>query len=377
MQMYLPNRSIENVAVKTIPLSGVGASRIYAPRARNMCFAFCNGEYPLVKQSSTNDPILHISQAQYQIFNGINLGIYFPPVVDQGISDACQSYSAIYYIANYYLMLERNNLTTYDYYSNKSSIINYYSLDENILNPLYVFTHFNGAVARPRLHTWGSANILSFAESRCKTVSNFNMVYNPPDISSNNLFIDFPPSINNDVFAFPFKNNTPYITLFDRSSYNDYKKTFTLNNIKRYLNNGYPIWWSIYLNSYVRDVLALVKVNFPSITTINDYNNLNLGIWYCSDNLLQNISPQSIILDKLGAHDIVIVGYLDSVATAKEVDESDGVFIFVNQWGTQFATNGYGYITYNYFFNAFNNDGFHNNGSPTDKVRVLPPSFSL
>ena len=39
--MKLKDRTVENVSVKTIPLSGVGASRIFAPRARNMCFAFC------------------------------------------------------------------------------------------------------------------------------------------------------------------------------------------------------------------------------------------------------------------------------------------------------------------------------------------------
>ena len=45
---------------------------------------------------------------------------------------------------------------------------------------------------------------------------------------------------------------------------------------------------------------------------------------------------------------MTIIGYIDNVSSAKEMDGSDGVIIVANSWGIQFADNGIFYITYNF-----------------------------
>ena len=322
----------------------------------------------------------------------VNLGIFFPPVGNQGESPACQSYATIYYLANYYQMLISFGLqpTRWQYFNNFIDMIrNYYSYDtgsnspvENTVNPLYTYLSVTGdckadySSSFVPVEGWnfpsGQAEVVDDFYSAsiigCATYSNFNLNYVGPLIDkSTSKFIGCPPSQNLGPNVYPFLPNSNPVVLIDTSVYQQFQKSFNLKLVQSYLNNGLPLIMALGLPKYFIDIYVTYNSlsNFyPSLTTS--------GIWY------YNKSQETACTTQVGGHTMCLCGYINNVKAAYEADGSSGVFIFINQWKRKFGNYGYGYITYNYFFNCFNPGGpLFNGNSPLQRVYYFPINLKI
>lgn len=322
--------------------------------------------------------------------NYVNLGLFLPPVGNQGNSPACQSYALIYYLANYYQMLIKLNLRpeNWKFFNSIIDIIhNYYGYDigsylpvDNIINPLYTYLSVTGdckaeySTSFVPVEGWefppDQAEVVDdfFSASiiGCATYNNFNLNYVGPVVDKiTSKYIGCPPSKNLGSDTYPFLPNSQPVVLIDTSNYQQYIGTFSLNRVQNYLNNGFPLIMAIELPQYFIDIYGLrSKTNSPE----NYYPVLKKqGIWY------YNKSEELACNTVVGGHTMCLCGYINNVPAAYEADGSSGVFIFINQWTTKFGNNGYGYITYNYFLNCFNPGGpLINGNSPIQRLYHFP-----
>jgi hypothetical protein len=365
----------------------------------------------------------------------VNLGVLLPPIADQGDLGDCQSFTMDYNIGSYYVMLQyysltfSNNLLNYflnNIWKQGETTISYYLSAGNtnpnsIINPLYNWYEINGCSSKPSLVP-NQLNYFPTSQAGVYSYQDYNLSFDPP-VVSNDLIVGCPVSIQpNSVELYPFLpvSSTPSsagylngtLPLFQVNNYQTYinqnggtastATTVLLNTIQTYLNQGTPLFLGINLNNFF-----LTNFQFysnPSLPTY--YNSSNIvpvisttstpnapiifnginGIWYGTNNTSTEYTEVK------GGHAITLCGYINNVQVNNNgsnvplssicPDNSTGVFIFKNQWGPTFGNNGYGYISYNYFFNCFNSTEFNvvtnpitntsMNGSPLDGLYYLP-----
>jgi len=309
----------------------------------------------------------------------VDLSLFLPYVVGQGNTDACQCYSSIYYIGSYYNMLIQNNLDFNTINKNSLDFESYYSNSNNIMNPLYVWTEINGSSAGP--NTYEITDYYSEAQQGIKTFSNFNLPINPPSVS-NNVIENYPPSIDNPIYCYPFNPNQYMNILYSRQSYTNYYNTFTLQSLINLLNQNIPIWFAVDINNYFNTTFKLslnpaVSSYYNNSTSPVTFNSAT-GIWYCTS------TTDPDVTDKTAGHAMILCGYINNVPFANQVDGSSGVFIIRNQYSQNFGNNGNCYITYNYFFSGlgidingnptstYNSTALSNGSSPVDMLATFP-----
>jgi hypothetical protein len=307
------------------------------------------------KQNSTNkSECINNFITIKKIIDYVNLDVYFPPVVSQGETDACQCYSMIYHIGSYYMMLIKNNLQFNTLKSYSLNFSDYYKNQDNILNPLYIFQTLMQCTIGPNMYSY--SDYYNIAQLGTKNFSNYNLQFDYPCIA-NKKFEPCTPTINNDKYCNPFSLTDTYNILYQRTTFLQKKYTLSLNGIQNLLQNNVPIVFAVMLNNYFYKTFESmhnpnVQLNYNNSTNPVKINNPK-GIWYCADN------DDKVIT----GHVMVLCGYINNVPAAYEADGSTGVFIFRNQYSINFANNGLGYITYNYLFSGL---GIDLNGSPTD-----------
>jgi hypothetical protein len=309
--------------------------------------------------------------------NSIDLGLFFPPVINQGNASTEQAISLIYYIGSYYNAVSRFSLSITNanystlYSSNSTILTTFYSASGNIINPLYTFTKVNGNCSTVLPNTVLIGDIFNSALSGCKTLEQYPLIFDNPqtertseDQPPSGVFSNCPPpNISSNIIK-PF-DGMSMVVLFDRFSGGAYYNTFNLDTMKYYLNMGKPIWWNVTLNQSGGRFFNNKGINSLTFPQVSDN-----AIWYN-----RNTSSDSTYLNNGVSVEncMVIVGYADNVDAAKTADQSSGVFKFVNQRGTSFGDKGFGYITYNYFLAAKggSNTRFTNGDGPTNRVRVF------
>lgn len=340
--------------------------------------------------------------------NYINLGLFFPPVTNQGWVDSCEVYSLVYYIGNYYQMLKNFNNIYNNFYIDKtnhtniynaysSAMTSYYAYEfktidsgelrkKNILNPIYnwkdgiSFINATSGITIDRCSAILDYKDLdyrltvftsSIIEHGCASHYDYGLNYSSPAIENvvrNQKGDPINATIKNcsdyddpdlSQMVYPISRTQAATVLFDRSKTTDYSETFTVDNIKLYLNSGYPLLWGGTLNIYFQTGIQKNEYTFPLIHRD--------AIWQGIKNAASN--------EIVGVHTMALVGYVDRVDAAKQIDGSDGVFIFINQWGENFATNGYVYITYNFFLSNMTKDPkrrLQDGDGPTDYLIYYP-----
>jgi len=313
----------------------------------------------------------------------VDLSPFFPSITDQKFLDACECYSMVYNIANYYQMLlslKLNPTNWQTFHKYKKQIDKYYNKSDplnpqnNIINPLFTWNQvqpiscqgvwYVGETGTGRLPQ--PFMVYRTIIKGCATYSSYNLNYiapQPVNDSPTSPILGCPPTINNGVNAYPILPNSSMVILFDVFNPYPYSTTFNLSLVQSYLNKGLPLLFTVYLNKLFIDQLLLYnnRSNYhPKLTTA--------GLWYNNTN-----DPNSYIY--IANHLMVICGYIDNLPVAYEADGSSGVFIFINTFSTTFGNNGIGYITYNYFFNCFNTNieaPFSNGAGPLIQLSYLP-----
>uniref|UniRef100_A0A6C0D486 Peptidase C1A papain C-terminal domain-containing protein n=1 Tax=viral metagenome TaxID=1070528 RepID=A0A6C0D486_9ZZZZ len=301
----------------------------------------------------------------------IDLGPFFPPIVNQGAVDSAQTYAMIYYIGNFYNVTTALNLIITNvnygtlYESNSTKVKTFYNASGNIINPLYTFNQVNGDCSTEKKSTWNISDVFNSGQKGCKTMANYPLKYDNPSIDTQKrIFLDCPPTTIGPQNSTPFTGRTMTV-LYDRTTGNNNK--FNIDAIKYYLNAGTPLLWQINMNLTFETMFSNGKaVNSLTFPQVSDN-----AIWY-NQNLPTDIKKAVSNSNVIG-HTMVIVGFADNVVAAKNADNSSGVFKFINQSSSTFGDNGFGYITYNYFF-AVNNKSetrFTNGDGPTNSVHVV------
>lgn len=106
-----------------------------------------------------------------------------------------------------------------------------------------------------------------------------------------------------------------------------YTRLTSLNQIKQFINNGYP-------------------VNFGT----NLYDNILNDQGYCNNN--PDIPYPKPSNQAIGGHAMVIVGYDDNY----NINDGKGAFMIRNSWGESWGNKGYGWIDYRYFSTGLASD---------------------
>jgi len=266
-------------------------------------------------------------------YSHINLKKFMLEAGNQGNTNACESFSMIYYLGNYYKMINDLNLgiiTNKNYLDilnqQSENISNYYNDNKNILNPLYFYTYGTNCKRSPNVTTISTIKrdasvhgLLSYHD--------YSLNYNPPSIDSkNNIFVNC-----SSILA---KSKASTVTIHNPYAPNgivdiNIKSSNCINDIKDFLNIGIPLIVFINISNTFKHFYNKKNIlTFPNINENSIYNDNNPTY------------------DKEG-HIVTLIGYVENVPAAKKIDNSDGVFIIINSWGPTFGDDGVFYITYN------------------------------
>jgi len=344
--------------------------------------------------------------------------LHVPPPIDDGQAPCGPSSSIVYCIGSYYLMLKN----TTDVSMTDTQYDTYYKDPNHVLNPIYIFTSINGnrvynsevnydpaALYSISHHTGGIADTVNIhayykrIQSGCLSANDFKMKYNPPSLNNGKNFTDYKPTNQTANFHYPFSNTntheTTVFSMFDTNrslNYETAKKLrpyLSIKNIKYYLDSGYPLAWTIYTNKDFYDMKNLPSGHFANYP--NDINpkaiwhgNTDSGSSGSNNNFcFTPLEPQLYALEKdyfpyTHGHVVTIIGYIDNVPSAYQLDGSPGVFVFQNSWGKNWGHNGLGYVTYRFLINA-NINIISSNGvdlsfmtSPTIEIVQIPPNIN-
>jgi hypothetical protein len=320
--------------------------------------------------------------------NNIDLSLFFPPIVNQGKLGDCQTYSMVYYIANYYNAIKNLGLmdsigtisinnTNYKTLYNATALSNFYSNPNNILNPLYNYVSTNrSCLAKGVLKQNICTVILEYYQllNSIGTYSykSFNLEYNNNTITKNNitgcnLSALKKMSLRNKIQ--PFIKKTYTIIYFYKSSSSSINCTSVASLPARTILN--PLYYDSIINS--ENILPLMKQflnrGVPIRCAITYTSNINkpksfskyFGRTITNKKIFPSVSDDAVITDLSYdptdrnpiSHVITICGYSDFLVG----DGSSGVFKIINSWGKNVGINGYGFISYNMFFLPVSNGG--------------------
>jgi hypothetical protein len=301
--------------------------------------------------------------------SSIDLSQYMPPVQNQGQVTISQCFSWIYNIASYFDMMNANAQTPQP--------TSYYS-SANTYNPYYIFIQTN-TTFNPK---WNCSNtsdpyVVGFetyfqqAQTGCLVYADYPIFQNQTATVINGQIVGCPVANTSTNYKFPFQDvEYDYIVTDNGKTVSLPTSTITATDYFRgLLAIGNPL--SVHLMMYDSNL-----VNLASSSTGGTALSSN-AIWvfdpskviYNSSSVIANGGDDSSE-NQYSTHEVTLVGYIDDVPAAKQIDGSTGVFIFRSSWGANWGTGGNGYITYNQM------TSFGSSTCPVGRVILFVPTFN-
>lgn len=218
----------------------------------------------------------------------VDLSFNMPPVINQGQQESCVAFTTNYYLKSYQEKIE-NNYT----YVNDEGVTDY----TTVMSPAFTY------------------NTVKNSSSCTQKISIENALYSLKTEGANR-WSDF-AYLDNECTNLPTAEQYTLALRNKIESYHKVEKSATYPNlvllIKNLLHQTYPVISAIKIDN---DFRSATPLNEDDIYVFNQLNSV-----YTKN------------------HTILLVGY----------DDTLNAFKFVNSWGTDWANEGYGYISYNFF----------------------------